>query len=396
MNLKGRGSLHGQTVGSGRAWIMEFITGNQAIVRAALRAGCNYVAGYPITPASSILSQFVRAFAHGEGTVVQTEDELAAIGQCIGAAMAGAKALTATSGPGLCLYSENIGLAQMVEAPLVIVDCQRMGPATGGATATGDGDVLFAGHVSAGGFPLPVLAATDAVTAFRLTIEAFNIAERLRTPVILLTAKDIALTRQSVALEDVRLSPIESRRSGDDVADFHPYDFAAPHETPAFLPIGGARTVRCTGSIHDRDGLLTTDRSKIQRKLEHLAAKILSRRTELEYAELDSDDDAETLLISYGVADGATREAVSLLRNEGHHVAHLTLYSLWPCPEMAIRQAITAAVHRIIMPELNIGLYVHELRKLAPLVRVSSICRYDGGLIEPERIVDEVLSPVHV
>jgi len=189
----------------------EFLTGNEAVVRGAIRAGCNFFAGYPITPASSILTEFVRAFGDGSGIAVQTEDEIAAIGQCIGAAMAGARALTASSGPGLSLYSENIGLAQMGEVPLVIVDCQRMGPATGGATATGEGDVLFARHVTAGGFPLPVLAATDAETAYRLTYEAFNIAERLRTPVIVLSSKDIALTRQTADLEAVELPPRESR-----------------------------------------------------------------------------------------------------------------------------------------------------------------------------------------
>jgi len=189
----------------------EFLTGNQAVVRGALRAGCNYFAGYPITPASSILSDMVSAFADGPGVAIQTEDEIAAIGQCIGAAMAGAKALTASSGPGLSLYSENIGLAQMGEVPLVIVNCQRMGPATGGATATGEGDVLFARHVTAGGYPLPVLAAADAASAYWLTYEAFNIAERLRTPVIVLLSKDISLTRQTVDLDAVPLSARTNR-----------------------------------------------------------------------------------------------------------------------------------------------------------------------------------------
>src|SRR3990172_2298651 len=185
----------------------EFVTGNQAIVRGALRAGCDYFAGYPITPASSICSEMIQALTEKGATGVQTEDEIAAIGQCIGAAMAGAKAMTASSGPGLSLYSENIGLAQMGEVPLVIVDCQRMGPATGGATATGEGDVLFARHVTAGGYPLPVLAAADAASAYRLTYEAFNMAERFRTPVIVLLSKDISLTRLTVDLDRIHLPP---------------------------------------------------------------------------------------------------------------------------------------------------------------------------------------------
>ena len=275
----------------------EFLTGNDAIVRGALKAGCNFFAGYPITPASSILSRFVDAFADGRGIAVQTEDEIAAIGQCIGAAMAGAKALTASSGPGLSLYSENIGLAQMGEVPIVVVDCQRMGPATGGATATGEGDVLFARHVTSGGYPIPVLAATDAASAYRLTFEAFNIAERLRTPVLLLASKDISLTRQTVDLDEVRLRPRFERASYMKDNGYRPYFTDDPAGIPEFAPIGGPHRVRFTGSIHGDDGLLTIDRSQIARKLRRLNAKIESARSQLEYVDADIDPDADVLVI---------------------------------------------------------------------------------------------------
>ncbi|MCK6484783.1 MAG: pyruvate flavodoxin/ferredoxin oxidoreductase [Phycisphaerae bacterium] len=369
----------------------EFITGNQAVVRGALRAGCDYVAGYPITPASSILSDFVRAFAGELGIVVQTEDEIAAIGQCIGAAMAGARALTATSGPGLSLYSENIGLAQMGETPLVIVDCQRMGPATGGATATGDGDVIFARHVTAGGYPLPVLAATDAASAYRLTYEAFNIAERLRTPVIVLSSKDIALTRQTVDLDAISLPPRLARRAAADNGPYAPYAVDRPESSPAFAPIGGLRRVRFTGSIHDERGLLTIDRGKIERKLTHLRDKIAMNAGSLEDVDADLDGRARTLIVSYGVADGAARVAVRLLRRGGTRVSHVTLYSLWPMPVRALRDAVEPGVERIVVPELNIGLYADELRRVFPARPIESIQRYDGGLIAPRTIVDHVV-----
>jgi len=372
----------------------EFLTGNEAVVRGAIRAGCNFFAGYPITPASSILTEFVRAFGDGSGIAVQTEDEIAAIGQCIGAAMAGARALTASSGPGLSLYSENIGLAQMGEVPLVIVDCQRMGPATGGATATGEGDVLFARHVTAGGFPLPVLAATDAETAYRLTYEAFNIAERLRTPVIVLSSKDIALTRQTADLEAVELPPRESRPVPENDGPFEPYRVDSADEVPAFAPIGGPRRVRFTGSIHDERGLLTIDRDKIERKLTHLARKITARRASLELFDADIDPDAETLVICYGSVDGAVRDAVERARGHGARVSRLTLYSLWPMAEGAIRRAVTHRVQHVIVPELNLGLYVEELRKLIRHGKIESILRYDGGLIPPERIVRQIVEGV--
>lgn len=375
----------------------EFITGNQAVVRGAVAAGCDFFAGYPITPASSILSEMIGRALVERGRerrlqAIQTEDEIAAIGLCVGAAMAGARAMTATSGPGLSLYSETIGLAQMGEVPLVIVDCQRMGPATGGATATGDGDVMFARHVTAGGFPLPVYAAADAESAYRLTIKAFNVAETLRTPVILLSSKDIALTRQTVDLERVAVEPRRSRplAAGGD-GDFRPYECATAADVPAFLPIGGERRVRFTGSIHDACGLLTIDRSQIARKLEHLREKISARSAELADVAADVDETAGVLVISYGLADGAAREAVARLRTAGVATSRLTLYGLWPVPSAAIRRAAGPAVKRVVVPELNIGLYVDEIRGVLAGRRVESLQRFDGGLISPERIVRFVL-----
>jgi 2-oxoglutarate ferredoxin oxidoreductase subunit alpha len=352
-----------------------------------LAAQCNFFAGYPITPASSILSEFISAFADGSGTAVQTEDEIAAIGQCIGAAMSGAKSLTASSGPGLSLYSENIGFAQMIEAPIVIVNCQRMGPATGGATATGEGDVMFARFVTAGGYPLPVLTATDASTAYRLTYEAFNIAEQYRTPVILLLSKDISLTRQSVDLAAIELPALKSRKLASPDESFQPYQIDCPDNVPAFSAVGGPRRVRVTGSIHDEEGLLTGDRSRIDRKLRHLAAKIESHRREWEIVDRDIDAEARVLVVCYGVADGAVREAVEAARANGHPVSRLTLYSLWPVAVEAIREAITSNVQSIVVPELNIGLYVEEIRRAAGTVTVKSVTRVDGGLIEPAAIV---------
>ena len=371
----------------------EFLTGNQAIVRGALRAGCNFFAGYPITPASSICSDMIQALSERGAPGVQTEDEIAAIGQCIGAAMAGAKAMTASSGPGLSLYSENIGLAQMGEVPLVIVDCQRMGPATGGATTTGDGDIVFARHVTAGGFPLPVLAATDAGSAFRLTYEAFNIAERLRTPVIVLASKDISLTRQTVDFNAVKLSPLVARRSAAADAPFIPYAIEEPVDVPAFAPIGGRQRVRFTGSIHDENGVLTIDRAKIARKLTHLREKITRQAESLEYVDVDLDLKAETLIVSYGAADGAVREAVATLRAAGTRVSHLTIYSLWPVPHRVLRRAMTPRIRRVIVPELNIGLYGDVLRGFVGEAAIEPILCFDGRLLPPQRIVEHVREP---
>lgn len=368
----------------------EFLTGNEAVVCGALRAGCNFFAGYPITPASSILQGFIKSFSDGGGTAIETEDEMAAIGQCIGAAMAGAKALTATSGPGLSLYSENIGLAQMGEVPLVIVDCQRMGPATGGATATGEGDVVFARHVTSGGYPLPVLAVTDAASAYRLTYRAFNLAEAFRTPVIVLSSKDIGLTRQTVDFESIALEPVRHRTLAPADRPFLPFDFAALDDTPAFAPIGDSRQTRFTGSIHDERGMLTIKRDVIHRKLTHLRDKIEWHVDDFEDVAVDAQAEADTLIISYGLADGAARQAVRQLRSKGQCVSHLTLYSLWPMPLGAVARAMSTEIRRIIVPEHNIGLYVEELRRVIHGAEIESLSRYDGGMISPQMIVQSV------
>ena len=160
----------------------EFIDGNEAIARAALRAGCDFFAGYPITPATSILLHMTRELPKVGGVAIQAEDEIASIGMCIGAAMSGARVMTATSGPGISLYSENIGLAIMGEVPMVIVDVQRMGPATGAATTGAQGDIQFLRWSTSGGFPVIVLAPTNVVDSYNLTLRAFDLAERFRTP----------------------------------------------------------------------------------------------------------------------------------------------------------------------------------------------------------------------
>jgi len=164
---------------------------------------------------------------------------------------------------------------------------------------------------------------------------------------------------------------------------------------PNFSPIGGPQRVRFTGSIHDEDGVLTIDRSKIDAKLQRLNAKILDVQNSLEFVDEDLDDSADTLIVSYGLADGAARQAVVLARDMGAAVSHLTLYSLWPVPAAALRRAAISSIDRVIVPELNLGLYVEEIRKLLPDKEVTSIQRIDGGLIEPDRIVDAVMINRH-
>ena len=190
----------------------EFIDGATAVARGALDSGCTFFAGYPISPATPLLLHMIRELPKTGGVAIQAEDEIASICMCIGAAMTGSRALTATSGPGISLYSENIGLAIMGEVPLVIVDVQRLGPATGGATTPGQGDVQFVRWGTSGGYPIIALAPGSVAECYSLTRRAFDLAERFRCPVFLLTDKEMFLSMSTVDVAAYESPPVRARR----------------------------------------------------------------------------------------------------------------------------------------------------------------------------------------
>ena len=358
---------------------MLYLSGADLIAAAALRSGCDFFAGYPITPASSILTSMLRDLPGAGGIGVQAEDEIAALSMCIAAAMAGRRVMTATSGPGLSLMSENIGLAQMAEVPLVVVNVQRMGPATGGATTNAEGDVQFARWLSSGGYPLVVYAPSDGPSTWRLTCKAFATAEQLRTPVVLLTSKNLVMTSETVdpaALEEI---PIAPRRRGDEA--WRPYAMGAAEDVPPFLVFGEDLT-RLTTSIHDERGIITESPAKAGAKLAHLIAKIQSRADDL--AEIDIyGAGGETAIVAYGSPARTARAALSQLDASTRLIV---LHTLSPLPEERLRAALHG-VKRIVVPELNPGLLAPDLERLAPAAEVRRLNRLDGALISPLEIL---------
>jgi len=368
----------------------EYMDGATAIVRGALDAGCNFFAGYPISPATSILVQMMRQLPRCGGVAVQAEDEIASISMCIGAVMAGARAMTATSGPGISLYSENVGLAIGAEVPLVIVDVQRAGPATGGATTVGQGDIQFVRWGTSGGYPLIALAPSSAPECYTLTMKAFDLAERFRCPVFLMTDKELNLTMTTVELGEFVSVPVRERQGagepGSKEKEFRPYRFDPPDGVPPLVPFGGEPIVRFTGSSHDERGLLVKDPAQVSALNRHLAEKIEAHRDEIELVKTDAQPDAATLVVSYGVTARAMEEAVQEARGKGHRVSALTIQSLWPVPEDAIRAALEG-IERVIVAELNLGDYRREIERIANGCRIVGLNRVDGELISPEQIV---------
>jgi 2-oxoglutarate ferredoxin oxidoreductase subunit alpha len=363
----------------------EYTDGSTAIVRGALDAGCTFFAGYPITPASPILMMMMRELPRVGGVAVQGEDEIASMGMCIGAVMAGARALTATSGPGLSLYRESIGLAVMGEVPLVIVDVQRLGPATGGATTVGQGDVQFARWGTAGGYPIIALAPASIPDCYHLTMRAFDLAERFRCPVLLLTDKELNMTMNTVAVEEYLPFPVRERPRPE--APGLPYRYQPVDQVPPLRPYGGDETVRFTGSTHDERAFITKHPPTVDALNRHLAAKIEDHQDEIDLVEADLQPGASTLVVSYGATAGAVRAALALARRAGGCLSALTVKSLWPVPATAIRQA--AGDHaRILVPELNLGQYRLELERLLPHRQVVGLHRVDGEMITPDEILE--------
>lgn len=368
----------------------ELITGAEVIARAAVASGCDFFAGYPITPASGILAAMMKMLPKTGGVAIQGEDELASIGYCIGASAAGRKTMTATSGPGISLYSENIGFAQMAELPMVIVNVQRMGPATGGATTNAEGDVQFTRWVTSGGYPFIAFCPSNLEETFRLTCEAFSWAERLRTPVFLLTCKDLVMNMDTVESSKFKAQSakfereIPSLEKGGE-GGFKPYAYSALSDVPPFAPLGGDVLTRVNTSVHDRNGMLAKKPEVCDAALKHLNEKIMAHAAELEMVETDLEKGSETIIVAYGVAARTARQAVKQARAGGRKLSLAVVRSLWPLPVNALKKAV-GAHKKVIVPEHNLGQYVLEIQRLFPDKEICAVNRIDGCLITPDEI----------
>ncbi len=369
---------------------LEFLDGNQAVVRAAERAKCNFFAGYPITPSSSILDGMLEMLWRTGGIGLQAEDEIASIGLCLGSAMAGSKVLTATSGPGLSLYSESIGLAIIGETPLVIVIVQRQGPATGAATKGAEGDILFARWGTSGGMPVIVLSPASVAETYDLTYRAFNLTERFRVPVLVMSNKEIGLTRETVDLDAIELPPLVERRRPDGKAPTFPYAFHSPEEVPPMVDLAcGGHMLRYTTSTHDKAGFLVINPAVIQEMIDHYVAKVETATDEIAFVKEDRQDGAETLVISYGIVSRSVKAAVRQARAAGAKVSSLVLQTLYPVPRRAIEKALRN-VRKVVVPEMNMGQYVQEIERLTrqsvPVVRINKM---DTTLLSVDQILEQ-------
>ena len=323
------------------------------------------------------------------GTAIQAEDEIASMGFCIAASMTGRKVLTATSGPGMSLYSENIGLAIMGETPMVIVNIQRQGPATGSATKGAEGDILFTRWGTSGGLPIIALSPATVSEAYELTYRAFNLAEQYRIPVFILTSKEIGVTKESVDLNTVDLPPLIERKRVNPGGEYLPHNFQKPEEVPAVSDFGAEHIARFTTSTHDKTAYLTTNPTIIQEMIDHYAAKIDRAADDMALVKKDFQEGADTLIVSYGITSRSAQVALKEARARGKKVSALTIQTLYPVPEKIVTSALKG-VKKVIVPEMNMGQYILEIKRLAcGGSEVIGVNQMNTTLISPQTILSK-------
>ncbi len=369
---------------------LELKYGNHACAEAAVLAGCRFYAGYPITPSSEIAEKMAEMLPKLGGVFIQMEDEIASMAAVVGASMGGAKAMTATSGPGFSLKQENLGYAFMVEAPCVVVNVQRGGPSTGLPTQIGQQEIMQSLWGTHGDKLIPVFYPGNVQEIMEETIRAFNWAERLRTPVVLLLDEVLGHMRETVDMEQFEEGKFEVwNRKQPDVPpeEYLPYK-AGEDDVPAIADYGtpGYRG-HATGLHHDYTGFPTTNPEMCQELIERLIRKVKRAQPEMEKNEAYKLDDAEFAIVSFGTTARAAKAAVDLAREKGIKAGLLRVVTIWPSPEKTLNE-LAKSVKAILVPELNMGQYVLEVERCAqgacPVYRLN---RANGHVIYPQEIL---------
>ncbi len=370
-----------------------FLLGNHALAKGAIAAGCNFVTGYPITPASEVLEQISLEFLNYPDRVyIQMEDEIASIAALIGASWAGAKTMTATSGPGFSLMQENLSYAYMTETPLVIAVLQRSGPSTGQATLPGQQEFYQARFGAHGDYEAIVFSPWSVQEMFDLAIKSFNTSEELRHPVILLADGEIGHMRENMVLPDPEEIKIVNRRRPKTV----PYPPFQPDEDyiPPMPLFGEGHNLLITGSSHDSNGFRNADPELHRKNLERMKKKVQTRIDQLTdyHSELDPRGDAEIILISFGAAARPTYHAVRKLREEGIKTDFLRLRTLWPFNDKVIGSFLEGKTHAFVV-EMNQGKLVREIERVGNKYGVKSVLVGKiGGVVHTSK---EIIQKVH-
>lgn len=366
--------------------------GNEAVAYGALDAGVDFFAGYPITPSTEIAEILSAELPKRGGTFIQMEDEIASICAITGASLAGAKSLTATSGPGFSLMQEGIGFAKITETPCVVVNVQRVGPSTGMPTSPAQGDIMQAKWGSHGDSPAIVLYPDSVKESYELTIRAINLSEKYRTCVILLLDEVLGHMREAVQLPDLSSTRIINRIKPTVPPHWYKhYDENQKYLSP-LASYGEGYRFHVTGLTHDSHGFPTNKSSEAAEMMERLRKKISYNIRDLVQIESRQMDDAKIAIFAAGITARAAKAAIAMARAEGIQVGLLRPLTIWPFPDDAVRKMLRN-VETVIVPELNQGQLIHEIQRLTKEKsdgNLIALQRADGQLITPNDILRKI------
>ena len=368
------------------------LQGNQAVVEGAIAAGVKFYGGYPITPSTEIAEQLALRLPQVGGKFMQTEDEIAGLGTVIGASMAGKKAMTATSGPGFSLKQEMLGLACIAEIPCVIVNVQRVGPATGQPTSPAQGEVMQTRWGTHGDHWLITISPSSVPECFELTLRAVALSEKYRCPVILLMDEVIGHMREKIELPDNYDEIPQAERKMPTCApeEYLAYGCEDGSKVPAMAPFGSGYRWHVTGLVHDETGFPKGTGAATKESLDRLRTKLTDNLDDIVQVENYRMEDAEFAVVAFGGAARTAYEAVDMARAEGLKVGFVRPITIWPFAEKQM-QDLAGKVKGILVHELNCGQYVLEVeRAVAGKVPVSLFAKYDNESATPAELLAEI------
>jgi 2-oxoglutarate ferredoxin oxidoreductase subunit alpha len=369
----------------------HFLDGDFALAEGALAAGCRFFAGYPITPSTETAERFSERIPTVGGVFIQMEDEIASIAALIGAAWGGKKVMTVTSGPGFSLMMENIGLACMMEVPLVIANVQRGGPSTGLPTLTGQQDMMQAKWGSHGDYEIIALSPDSPQECFDLTIDAFNLSEMFRVPVFVMTDECVGHMHEKVVIPPAEKIDVVERKWYNGPKDkYLPYKVDEKDQIPFMIKAGDGYRFHTTGLTHDERGYPVINAEQQKITVTHLKEKIKQNADRIIKIEEVETEDADVIVISYGITSRVAVKAVQEARKAGIKVGTIRLITIWPFPENRIK-TLAKKVKAFVVPELNYGQIVLEVERcVAGQAEVIGVGHCGGWVHDPQDIFNTI------
>ncbi|MEW6363211.1 MAG: 2-oxoacid:acceptor oxidoreductase subunit alpha [Acidobacteriota bacterium] len=370
---------------------IHYLDGDFACGEGAMAAGCRFVAGYPITPSTEVVERISRRFPFMGGTFIQMEDELASMAAVVGASWTGTKSMTVTSGPGFSLMMENIGLAAMMEAPCVVVNVQRGGPSTGLPTMVGQADMMQARWGSHGDYEIIALSPQSPQEAFDLTIDAFNLSETYRLPVLMMMDECVGhMTEKVVIPKADKIEVVPRRLTKEPPASYLPYRVDGKI-VPEFARAGDGYRFHTTGLTHDERGYPVMSEECQQKCVSRLIEKVRKNVDRIVRLEERDTDGADVVVVAYGITARVARLGMDLARERGVKVGFLRLITVWPFPERRIAE-LAGRIKAFVVPEINYGQMVLEVQRCASgKAATVSIPHAGGGVHDPDAICQKIL-----